>query len=164
MGISSMNDYPLNSDGKSSSEYIDMFPGFLHMMRNPEDHFPPKVKTILMSQSDFQLPDFPARDYSVPKKYDFTFSGSDCDVHTDCNGWCGWSKNWSFVKEALVVMCGEYHLTGVLVASKDKQGRKACTIPDSCHGKIVQTTFLTQPEYFNYLKNSRFAFLGELNM
>jgi hypothetical protein len=163
MGISSMNDYPLNSDGKSSSEYVGLYPGFLHMMREPEKHFPAHVKTILMSQSDFQLPEYPARDYSIPRKYDFTFSGSDCDVHSDCNGWCGWSKNWSFVKEALVMMCGEYKLRGVLVATKDKQGRKACSMPPSCAGKMTQTTFLTQPEYFNYLKQSRFAFLPQVH-
>merc|ERR1712039_1022740 len=56
------------------------------------------------------------------RKYDFTYSGSDCDVHNDCQGWCGWSKNWSFVKEALVVMCGEFNLKGVLVATNDKAG------------------------------------------
>ncbi len=32
------------------------------------------------------------------------------------------------------VMCGEYQMTGVLVATKDKQDKKACTIPASCKG------------------------------
>jgi hypothetical protein len=91
IGISSMNDYPLEND--KPTEYIDMFPAFLHMMREPEKVFPPHVKTLLMSQSDFSLPEwYPARDYSVPKKYDFTYSASDCDVHADGQGWCGWSK------------------------------------------------------------------------
>merc|ERR1712039_718012 len=116
------------------------------------------------SQSDFSLPDYPARDYNVPKKYDFTFSGSDCDVHSDCNGWCGWSKNWSFVKEALVVMCGEYNLRGVLVATKDKPGKRACSIPDACQGKMIQTSYLQdQRKYFDYLKRSRFAFLPQIH-
>lgn len=163
LGISSMNDYPLKQQG-DEFDYLGMFPGFLHMMREPEKHFPPHVKTILMSQSDFSLPRVPPRDYSVPKKYDFTYSASDCDVYIDGRGWCGWSKNWSFVKEALVVMCGEYHLTGVLVATKDKSGARAYTIPGSCKGKVIQTTYLPrQSDYFDYLKQSRFAFLPQIH-
>lgn len=53
----------------------------------------------------------------------------------------------SFVKESLEVMCGEYKMTGVLVATKDKQGIKACSIPESCKGLITQTTFLPQNEF-----------------
>merc|ERR1712217_948404 len=133
-------------------------------MRDPEKFFPPHVKTLLMSQSDFSLPKYPKRDYSVPRKYDFTYSGSDCDVHSDCTGWCGWSKNWSFVKQALVVMCGEFNLKGVLVATKDKAGRRACTIPDECNGKMIQTSYLQdQRRYFDYLKRSRFAFLPQVH-
>merc|ERR1719174_1419359 len=98
------------------------------MMRAPDKFFPPHVKTILMSQSDFMLPD------TVARNYYFTLSGSDQDVHHDCVGWSSFAKNWSFVKESLEVMCGEFHLTGVLVATKDKQGRKACSIPKSCKG------------------------------
>merc|ERR1719356_1413132 len=130
LGISSMNDYPLDS-GKAT-EYVSLFPGFLHMMREPQKFFPPHIKTLLMSQSDFSLPVAPPRNYSIPKKYDFTYSASDCDVYNDGVGWCGWSKNWAFAKQALKVMCEEYNLTGVLVATKDKAGKKAYTIPDSC--------------------------------
>ena len=65
-------------------------------------------------------------------------------MHNDCVGWSSYAKNWSFVKEALEVMCGEYHLTGVLVATKNKQGTKACTIPKSCDGLITQTVYLDQ--------------------
>lgn len=168
MGISSFEDYPLDAGNPfsmrfSENEYRTIFPGFLHMMREPEQYFPPQIKTILMSQSDFSLPDVPARDYSIPRKYDFTLSGSDQDVHNDCVGWSSFAKNWSFVKESLAVMCGEYKLKGVLVATKDKQGRKACTIPDSCKGLMTQTTFLNQDQYFNYLKQSRFAYLPQVH-
>jgi len=160
LGISSMNDYPLSGE----DNWVGMFPGFLHMMREPEKHFPPHVKTLLMSQSDFSLPDFPARDYSVPRKYDFTYSASDCDVLSDGAGWCGWSKNWSFVKEVLPIMCEEFNLKGVLVATKDKSGRHAYTIPESCKGKMIQTTYLAnQQDYFHYLKQSRFAFLPQIH-
>merc|ERR1712146_62724 len=126
------------------------------MMRAPDKFFPPHVKTILMSQSDFMLPDTVARDYSIPRKYDFTLSGSDQDVANDCVGWSSFAKNWSFVKEALEVMCGEYNLRGVLVATKSKDGQRACSIPESCKGKMTQTRFLDQKDYFNYLKQSRF--------
>jgi len=160
LGISSMNDYPLNQE----VDYLGMFPGFLHMMHDPEKHFPPHVKTLLMSQSDFSLPNYPERDYSVPRKYDFTYSASDCDVLSDGAGWCGWSKNWSFVKTALPMMCEEFKLTGVLVATKDKSGQKAYTIPDSCKGRMIQTTYLQdQTTYFNYLRQSRFAFLPQIH-
>jgi len=57
-------------------DYVGIFPGFLHMMHHPENFFPPEVKTILMSQSDFQLPAGEPRDYSAPKKYDFTYAQS----------------------------------------------------------------------------------------
>merc|ERR1711948_193934 len=39
----------------------------------------------------------------------------------------------------------------------------ACSIPPSCNGKMIQTTFLSQEEYFNYLKQSRFAFLPQVH-
>eukprot|EP00808_Paulinella_micropora_P026695 g73551.t1 len=168
LGISSFEDYPLPAPNPFSSKYskdkfVGLFPGFLHNMRNPDKVFPPHVKTILMSQSDFQLPDVPFRDYSVPKKYDFTLSGSDQDVERDCVGWSSFAKNWSFVKEALVVMCGEFNLTGVLAATMNKKGTKACTVPDSCKGKMLQTTFLTQEQFFGYLKDSRFSFLPQVH-
>merc|ERR1712056_18356 len=44
-----------------------------------------------------------------------------------------------------------------------KQGRKACTIPASCKGKIVQTTFLDQDRFFSYVKQSRFLFLPQVH-
>lgn len=165
LGISSMNDYPLKEVGSTdTNDYVGMFPGFLHMMREPEKAFPPHVKTILMSQSDFSLPNVPPRDYSVPKKYDFTYSASDCDVESDGHGWCGWSKNWTFVREALGLMCGELNLTGVLVATKNKANTKAYSIPDSCKGKMTQTTYLpNQQEFFNYVKQSRFVFLPQIH-
>ena len=66
--------------------------------------------------------------------------------------------------EALEVMCSdEFNLTGVLVASKDKQGKKACTIPESCAGKMIQTTFLSnQNDFFSYLVQSKFAFIPQV--
>lgn len=171
LGVSSFNEFPLlPKDDRFSNpqdyveDYLSMFPGWLHMMHDPEKHFPPHVKTILMSESDFSLPAAPARDYSLPKKYDFTYSASDCDVDSDGQGWCGWSKNWALAKEALVVMCGEFNLTGVLVATKDKSGKRAYSIPESCKGKIIQTSFLPkQRDFFNYVKQSRFVFLPQVH-
>merc|ERR1712032_313375 len=135
----------------------------LHMMKHPDSYFPPHVKTLLMSQSDFQLPEFPPRDYSIPRKYDFTLSGSDQDVAHDCVGWSSYAKNWSFVKESLEVMCGEYNMRGVLVATISKDGKKACTIPESCKGKMLQTKFISQEEYHGYLKQSRFGFIPQVH-
>jgi hypothetical protein len=168
MGISSFEDFPLPSVNPFSGrypldEYLGLFPGFLHMLHQPEKVFPPHVKTILMSQSDFSLPNVPPRDYSKPKKWDFTYSGSDQDVLKDCVGWSSFAKNWTFMKQALEVMCTEYNMTGVLVATKSKDGKKACTIPPSCEGKILQTTFLDQRDFFGYLKNSRFSFLPQIH-
>jgi len=168
LGISSFEDWPLFSGNPFSDpfpedSYVGLFPGWLHMMQQPQNYFPSHVKTALMSQSDFMLPEYPARDYSIPRKYDFTLSGSDQDVGNDCVGWSSFAKNWSFVKESLEVMCGEYNLRGVLVATKSKDGRKACTIPKSCEGKMIQTTFLNQDQYFDYLRQSRFAFLPQVH-
>jgi len=80
-----------------------------------------------------------------------------------CMGWSGYAKNWSFVKEALHVLCGEYNLTGVLVATCDKECEEKCAIPESCKGKILQTTYLKQDVYFDYVKRSRFAFVPQMH-
>jgi len=175
MGISSFEDYPLDAHNPWSprlnyKDYVGIFPGFLHMMHHPENFFPPEVKTILMSQSDFQLPAGEPRDYSAPKKYDFTYAQSAPDVASDCVGWGGYCKNWSFVKQSLEVMCGEYNMTGVLVATADEKLKNAdgtmkkCSIPKVCDGKIVQTAFLkNQFDYFHYLQQSRFAYVPQVH-
>ncbi len=172
LGISSFESFPLQSPNPysakyESSYYLNMFPGFLHMMHQPQEHFPSNVKTILMSQSDFNLEE----PYSFGQKqlqneeiiYDFVYSGGDQDVETDCVGWASYNKNFSFVREALEVMCSdEFNVTGVLVANKNKANTKACTIPSSCEGKIIQTTFLDQPQFFKYLSQARWAFLPQI--
>ena len=126
------------------------------MMKEPAKYFPSNVSTILMSQSDFALESaikFGQEHAQDEKIYDFVYSGGDQDVESDCvGGWASYNKNFSFVREALEVMCSpEFNVTGVLVASKNKAGTKACTIPASCKEKIVQTTFLEQSKYFGYL-------------
>jgi hypothetical protein len=85
LGISSFEAYPLrscnpHSDRFESDYYLNMFPGFLHMMREPERHFPKEVKTVLMSQSDFMIEDavrFGERHRDEEKIYDFAYSGGD---------------------------------------------------------------------------------------
>ena len=173
LGISSFEAFPLPPPNPYSAKfdkdyYIDMFPGFLHMMHKPEEHFPPTTKTILMSQSDFNL-DGPENYYKQhnmkeEKIYDFVYSGGDQDVLNDCVGWASYNKNFSFVREALEVMCSdEFNVTGVLVANKDKKDTRACTIPKACEGKIVQTTFLAdQNKFFDYLSKARWAFLPQV--
>ena len=47
-------------------------------MRDPDEYFPPKVKTVLISQSDFQLE--PAQKFRLEhandeKMYDFVYTG-----------------------------------------------------------------------------------------
>ena len=176
LGISSFESFPLQSPNPysakyESSYYLNMFPGFLHMMHQPEQYFPNGVKTVLMSQSDFNL-DGPykfGQQHATNNNdeeilYDFVYSGGDQDVETDCIGWASYNKNFSFVREALEVMCSdEFNVTGVLVANKNKANTKACTIPASCDGKIVQTTFLEdQREFFTYLSQSRWVFLPQI--
>ena len=176
LGISSYETFPLSSPNPftanfSNDKYRGLFAGFLTMMPEPGAYFAPHVKTIRLSQSDFYL-DPPIafgkahnakRGPHQPKTYDFTYSGSDQEVHNNCVGWSSFAKNWSFVLEALEVMCSdEFSLTGVLVASKDKTGKKACTIPERCQGKILQTTFLDQNEFLGYLAESNFAFLPQV--
>lgn len=170
IGISSFEDFPKPSVNPYSAKYpkdkyVGMFPGFLHMLR-PDDAkktFPPHVKLLLMSQSDFQLPNHAPRDYSVPRKWDFTYSGSDQDVANECKGWSSFAKNWSFAVEALEVMCGELGMTGVLVATIDKQNRKRCKIPKSCEGKMLQTQYIPQDQFLHYVEQSRFLFLPQIH-
>lgn len=170
LGISSFEDYPKPSVNPYSSKYpadkyVGMFPGFLHMMHPDEAkrQFPSHVKTLLMSQSDFNLPKHSYRDYSVPRKYDFTFSGTDQDIYNGCKGWSSFAKNWSFVEKALEVMCGEFKMTGVLVATIDKQNDLRCKIPDSCKGLITQTQYIPQPQLYHYMEQSKFLFLPQIH-
>lgn len=179
LGFSSFEDYPQVSvnpySGKWSpaDKYLGLFPGFLHMMRDPSA-FPSHVKLLLLSQSDFALPGpqlacglgnwVPGcKDAKSPKKYTFTYSGSDQDVQSDCQGWASFAKNWTFLKEAMEVMCTEYDITGVLVATKDKQDRRACSIPKACEGKMVQTKFLDQNAFFDYVKQSDFLIVPQVH-
>jgi len=170
LGISSLEDFPLPPPNPFSpkfprDKYVGLFPGFLNMYRNPELVYPRHVRVMDMSQSDFALPDVGE---PMEKKYDFTFSGSDQDIgsaaESECVGWSMFCKNWTFAKQALEVMCGEFQMTGVLVATKDKQDRNRCRIPKSCEGKVVQTTYLErQDRFFTYVKQSKFLFLPQVH-
>uniref|UniRef100_A0A7S4JMQ7 Uncharacterized protein n=1 Tax=Odontella aurita TaxID=265563 RepID=A0A7S4JMQ7_9STRA len=170
IGISSFEAFPLSSPNPFSSNFSDslytsMFPGFLHMMHEPERHFPPHVKTLLLSQSDFELPhDTPlAESDTEHHMYDFTFSVSDMNVEGGCVGWGAFAKNWSFMLEALEVMCSdEFDLRGVLVGTRDKQDKVRCAIPPQCEGKMTQTSMMTQDKYFDYMRRSRFTFLPQV--
>eukprot|EP00039_Didymoeca_costata_P008514 m.112936 g.112936 ORF g.112936 m.112936 type:complete len:526 (+) comp14113_c0_seq1:119-1696(+) len=173
MGISSFEDYPMDSMNPfspriDSAYYLKEFPGFLHMMHEPEKHFAPSVKTLLMSQSDFQLPDPRPSELSVPKKYDFIYAatwplGVGGPTDHKCIGWSGYCKNWSFVYQALEVMCGEFNLTGVLIATADPNGVDRCDIPEVCHGRMTQTTYIRQDKLFNYMKQSHFSFIPQMH-
>ena len=91
LGISSFESYPLtspnpysrsNADAYPEERYLNLFPGFLHMMRDPDDHFPRNVKRILMSQSDFMLDESAkiGREHANDEKiYDFVYSGGVSD-------------------------------------------------------------------------------------
>lgn len=138
------------------------------MYRSPDEIFPQSVKVIEMSQSDFMLPEIDYLDEVMEgkhqKKYDFVYSmspGSD-DLSTGCDTWGAFAKNWSFATQALEVMCGDLNMTGVLLGTIDAQGH-ACSIPESCHGKVVQTKFLSQQEAFDYMRQSKFLFLPQVH-
>lgn len=84
LGISSFEAYPLKSPNPYASQnyesnyYLNMFPGFLHMMHEPDKYFPSTVETILMSQSDFALDGaerFGKQHVNDEKIYDFVYSG-----------------------------------------------------------------------------------------
>lgn len=127
-----------------------------------------------MSQSDFHLPHFPPRDYSVPKKYDFVFSGSDQDVYNDCVGWSMYAKNWTFAYQSLEVLC-DMGLTGVIVATIGKKNNRACRLPPNCGGgyykqkgngrsHIIQTLYLEkQNDFYDYVRDSRFLWLPQVH-
>eukprot|EP00578_Thalassiosira_sp_NH16_P004801 CAMPEP_0181136236 /NCGR_PEP_ID=MMETSP1071-20121207/33074_1 /TAXON_ID=35127 /ORGANISM="Thalassiosira sp., Strain NH16" /LENGTH=432 /DNA_ID=CAMNT_0023222929 /DNA_START=26 /DNA_END=1320 /DNA_ORIENTATION=+ len=171
LGISSFEDFPLTPTNPYSAKYdgeyyLNMFPGFLHMMRDPNKYFPPKVETLFMSQSDFFLDEpqeFGQKHADDEKVYDFVYHAGDQVVEKDCTGWAGFNKNFSFAREALEVMCSpEFNVTGVILNTKNKAGTKACTIPAACHGKIVQTSFLDHSKFFGYLVKARWAFLPQI--
>merc|ERR1719237_977034 len=140
-------------------------------MHHPEKHFAPTVKTLLLSQSDFYLPDTKTELYGpqgynfsspTPKKFDFTYAATwPLGYTSQCKGWSGFCKNWSFAKQALEVMCGEYNLTGVLIATRGDSFK--CDIPASCEGKMTQTKYIPQHEFYKYVRESRFLFLPQIH-
>jgi hypothetical protein len=169
LGISSFEAFPLNSPNPFSQNFSEdiyrgLLPGFL-VMQNYKDFFEPHVNTILLSQSDFEL-DSPlryGRQHIVEKRYDFAYAGTDQNIANNCVGWHSFAKNWSFAYQALDVFCSpEFNLTGVLIATVDKQGKKSCAIPESCRGRMKQTQFLDQSEFFDYVVQSRFLFLPQI--
>ena len=171
-GISSFENFPLSSPNPfshnfSNEEYKSLFPGWLTMMRHPEEYFTSATKTILMSQSDFQHEEplrFYQRHKNLPKKYDFVFSGTDQNVDDGCVGWASFAKNWTFMLEALEVMCSpEFNLTGVLIANTNKKGTRSCDLPPACQGKMLQTKFLpNQSAFFEYTIQSRFMMVPQI--
>ena len=74
-------------------------------------------------------------------------------------------------RQALDVMCGEFGMTGVLIATVDKAGTKKCALPKSCtdprdghpDGLMVQTQYTDQSRFFGYMKQSRFQFLPQIH-
>jgi hypothetical protein len=162
----SPNPYTTNQFGRE--EYIDKFPGWLNMYRNPDEIFPDHVKVVQMSQSDFGLP---AVDYQNEvdegkhiKRFDFAYvmSSGGAKLNAECTGWGPQAKNFTFAKEALEVMCGELDMTGVLLATRDSWDAKACNIPASCKGKILQTPYVSFNETLDYFRQSSFLFIPQV--
>ena len=176
LGIMSYETFPLPSSNEYSvlhyptDEYTSLFAGWLNMYRSPGSIFPSQVKTILISQSDFGLPTI---DYQREidearhrKRFDFVYvmSGGGSALNENCTGWGPYTKNWTFAKEALEVMCGELNLTGTILASRrgDSWDSPPCDIPASCRGKVLQTPFLWHGDAFDYIRQSRFLFVPQV--
>ena len=51
---------------------------------------------------------------------------------------------------------------GVLIATQNKEGTIKCAIPESCKGKIIQTPYIDQAIYFNYVKQSKFVYIPQV--
>ena len=158
LGIMSYETFPLPSSNVDSvlhyppDEYTELFPGWLNMYRSPGSIFPSRVKTILMSQSDFGLPTI---DYQREvdearhrKRFDFVYvmSGGGSALNKNCTGWGPYTKNWTFAQQALEVMCGELNLNGAILASRrgdtSTWDSPPCDIPASCRGKVLQLSLI----------------------
>jgi hypothetical protein len=53
-------------------------------------------------------------------------------------------------------------MTGVLLATRDSWGTKACKIPASCKGKVLQTPFVSFNQTMDYFRQSRFLFIPQV--
>ena len=173
LGIMSRDTFPYPSPNPWSlqfphDKYIGMFPGWLNMYRENRINFPDHVKVIQMSQSDFDLPDIDFQQEQMEgkhlKKYDFAYATSGVDIgNGSCDCFVAFVKNWTFLRDhALDVMCGEFGLTGVLIATKDETTGRTCDIPQSCKGRVVQTPLLSPDEVWNYIRESRFLMLPQV--
>jgi len=176
LGIMSYETFPFPSPNPHANkfgrdDYLDIFPGWLNMYRNPEEIFPDNVKILQMSQSDFALPEI---DYEVEvkegkhiKRFDFVYvmSTGGTKVNEDydgaCNGWGAHAKNFTFAKDALEVMCDE-GMTGVVLATRDDWTSKPCKLPASCEGKVLQTPYVSYEEALDYFRQSKFLFIPQV--
>jgi hypothetical protein len=176
---SSQHDDDDDDDGNEYDVYRSIFPGFLTMMNHPEEYFDSSVKTMSLSQADFDLDRaFAYNDRSNKvkegkKKLDFfMFLGADPDGENDCV--VGWSS--SFVAQALCIMCHDsiFNMTGVILAATKTTKidnpfvgpKKPCSrLPDICTGKVVvrSSSILHSDDFFAYLSQSKFVFVPQLH-
>jgi hypothetical protein len=174
LGIMSYETFPFPTPNPyaikefEQDEYIDKFPGWLNMYRNPDEIFPNQVKVVQMSQSDFGLPTVHyQKEVDEGKhitRFDFAYvmSNGGGEFNDECTGWGPQAKNFTFAKEALEAMCGELGTTGVLLATRDSWETKACEIPASCKSKVLQTPFVSFNETMDYFRQSRFLFIPQV--
>lgn len=162
-GISSYLDFPNKIDNPYEDrfheirkhDYPSMVKAWLHCFRKPEYTKPfSHLPHMLMTESD--LLDLGETPPPVEKKYDFMYVClKDNDQCTP--GWQSYNRNWNLAQICLEIMCGVFHLSGIMV------GRVNCDYTDKCNGIVKTYDFLPYHEFQEEMKKCRFLFVPNIS-
>ena len=136
-------------------DYLSMVSAWLHCFREPSKKLQKSgLPLLLLTEAD--LKDFNSVNVSTePKEYDFFYS---CPKDDDqCNpGWQSYNRNWELAKECLKVMCGKYHLKGIIV------GRENCEFTELCSDYITILPALDYHEFQATMQKCKFLFVPNI--
>ena len=185
LGISSFQEFPaqpLNSHEVWKTEqkpngsiyfkdmYRNLFDGWLHCFKNPQDYFDTSKPHALISESDFVNfdsklpPEIPIQD----REYDYIYvctrtdwSNKNPDEST-CYDWTSINKNWPLAKKCLPILSGPKHkggfnLKGLLV------GRQGCDMPEDVSENITTTLHMNYFDLMKSFKKAKFLFIPNVH-
>ena len=146
---------------KHNDNYEKMVRTWIHCFRNPEKYLKTNIPKALISESDFVDPGNLVPDQSVKKKYDFMYVCLDEGAKhesTACKpGWQAHNRNWELAKECLKVMCGDFHLKGLIM------GRTNCDITEKCNTYITSMPFQPQKKFLQLIQECKFIFVPNIS-
>tara|TARA_Y100001970_G_C14200049_1_gene840561 strand:- start:443 stop:1543 length:1101 start_codon:yes stop_codon:yes gene_type:complete len=146
---------------KHNDDYESMTTAWIHCFREPNNYFKTNIPKLLMSESDFIDPEQLKPTPNTSKKYDFMYVCLDEGLKhesTKCiPGWQAHNRNWDLAKECLKILCGDFHLKGLII------GRTNCTITEKCNTYITSVPFQPQSKFFELLQECKWIFVPNIS-